>query len=73
MMSVSSGVASMQTGNRLPLASSSSIAPGAGEKPFLQVLGQVEGLSHGGDGGSVLLEQQLEGGVLEESPAQSGR
>ena len=31
-------------------------------------MGQVEGVAHGADGGGVLLEQELEGGVLEERP-----
>ena len=32
----------------------------------MEVLGKVEGVSHRTDGGGVLLEKQLEGGVLEQ-------
>ena len=45
------------------------VTPGTGQEPPLQVVGQVKGLAHGAYGRGVLLEQQLEGGVLEESPA----
>ena len=44
------------------------VAALAGEQPALQVGGQVEGVADRADGGGVLLEEELEGGVLEEGP-----
>ena len=58
----------MRTGKRLPRASSRPSPARTGQKPTLQFLGQVEGFAHGADGGGVLLEQELEGRVLEERP-----
>ena len=64
MTSASSGVASMRTGKRLSLRQQQAVSTGAGQEPALEVFGQVEGVAHGADGGGVLLEKQLEGGVL---------
>ena len=69
--SVSSGVASMRTGKRLPLASNRPSPRGTGQKPPLQLHRQVEGFAHGADSGGVLLEQQLEGGVLQAAPGRN--
>ena len=52
----------------MPLRQQQAVSPGAGQQPALQVFGQVEGVAHGADGRRVLLEDQLEGGVLEERP-----
>ena len=62
-------------------ADGEAVAPGeeepvtalAGEQPALEVRGQIEGVADGADGGGVLLQEELEGGVLEERPAPSGR
>ena len=40
------------------------VTPGAGQKPSLEVFGQVEGVPDRAYGRRILLEQQLEGGVL---------
>ena len=40
------------------------VSPGAGQQPALEVFGQIKGVAHGGYGGGVLLQEQLEGGVL---------
>ena len=69
MTSVSSGVASMRTGKRCPLVSSNPSPARAGQQPSLEVFGQVEGVAHGAHGGCVLLEQELEGGVLQKRSA----
>ena len=58
----------MRTGKRLPRASSSPSPARTGQKPALQFHRQVEGFAHGADRRGVLLEQQLEGGVLEQRP-----
>ena len=42
------------------------VAARTGQQPALQLRRQVEGFANGADGGGVLLEQQLEGGVLEQ-------
>ena len=49
MTSVSSGVASMRMGKRLPRASKQPVASRAGQEPALQLHRQVEGFAHGAD------------------------
>ena len=56
----------MRMGKRWPPGQQKPVAPRAGEQPALELLGQVEGAADGADGGGVLLEEELEGGVLEE-------
>ena len=68
MTSVSSGVASMRTGKRLSPRQQQPVPARARQQPSLEVFGQVEGVAHGAHGGCVLLEQELEGGVLQERP-----
>ena len=64
--SASSGVASMRIGKRFAAGEQEAVAARAGQQPALQVLGEVEGVADGADRGGVLLEQELEGGVLEQ-------
>ena len=60
-----------------PRCAREAVAPGekqavtarARKQPSLEVFRQVEGVANGAYGGGVLLEQELEGGVLEERPA----
>ena len=55
-------------GEAVSLRQQQAVSPGAGQQPSLEVFGKVEGVSDGADGGRVLLEKQLEGGVLKERP-----
>ncbi len=66
MTSVSSGVASMRTGEAVPLRQQQPVSTRARQEPSLEVLGKVEGVAHRADGGGVLLQEQLEGGVLKQ-------
>ena len=53
-------------GEAVALCQQQAVSPRARQQPSLEVLGQVEGVAHGADGGGVLLEEQLEGGVLKQ-------
>ena len=51
-------------GEAVSLRQQQAVSTGAGQEPALEVLGQIEGVADRAYGGGVLLEKQLEGGVL---------